>query len=680
MTWDQAVQRAKELVATLTLEEKGPCVGNIKAVPKIGFKGLCLQDSPAGIRFALDVSAFPASINNGLYMGEESRNKGIHVLLAPVANMLRAPAGGRIWEAQGADPYLTGLSSANQVRGIQDAGVQATIKHFIGNEQEHFRDGGNTIIDKRTLQEIYVRPFKHAIQAGAVSVMCSYNRMNATYACESPEVMALLKDQLKFQGFVMSDWWATHSTNEAANSGLDMVMPGSMSWGQTDEFWWGKNLVDSVHGGKVAQSRVDDMAVRILAPWIKLGQDKDFPATNFDSWNPKSLPPINVQANHKHHIREVGAASSILLKNVASALPITGSKYSKIAVIGSDAFAPKEVPQGDKNENPTGTLAQGWGSGTSNFPYIVAPVEGMAGPAKYQKVEMVTLNENWDTELIRKTAADADLSVVFVNANSGEGYLTVDNNAGDRNNLTLWNNGDNIILASASVKKTVVVVHSPGAIDMPWIDHPNVVAVIYALFPGQETGNAIADVLFGRVNPSGRLPFSVMKNRKEYSADVSYDNDQVTYTEGIFVDYRGNEKRNVTPVFPFGHGLSYTTFSYSNLKFTTPSKRAMSSPTGRLLTITATITNTGSIVGNEVPQLYIGFPEGVDQPPKQLRGFERVRIEPGRGTEVGFLVRREDVEIWDVVKGDWVVPEGTFKAFVGASSGDLKLQGTFTLW
>ncbi|KAI8830346.1 glycoside hydrolase superfamily [Chytridium lagenaria] len=662
MTWDQAVKRAKELVATLSLNEKvdlasgtgwakGPCVGNIKAVPKIGFKGLCLQDSPAGIRYAFDVSAFPASINvaatfdktlmykNGFLMGEEARNKGIHVLLAPVANMLRAPAGGRNWEGQGADPYLTGLSTANQVRGIQDMGVQATIKHFIGNEQEHFRDGGNSIIDKRTLQEIYVRPFKHAIQAGAVSVMCSYNRINATYACESPQVMSLLKDQLKFQGFVMSDWWATHSTNEAANSGLDMVMPGSISWGQTEEFWWGQNLINSVNGGKVAQSRVDDMAVRILTPWIKLGQDKDFPATNFDSFNPRSLPPVNVQANHKQHIREVGAASSILLKN-----------YPKIAVIGSDAFAPREVPTGDKNENPTGTLAQGWGSGTSNFPYIVAPIEGMAGPAKNQRVEISGLNENWDTERIKRTAAAADLSVVFVNSNS-------ENNAGDH---------------SCGCSQ-------PGAVDMPWIDHPNVVAVIYALFPGQETGNAIADVLFGLVNPSGRLPFSVMKDRKDYSADVNYNNDQISYNEGIFVDYRGNEKRNVNPVFPFGHGLSYTSFSYSNLEFCTASRRAVSTPTTRLLTVTVTITNTGEVVGSEVPQLYIGFPSGVDQPPKQLRGFEKVRIEPGRTIDVGFVIQREDVEIWDVVKNDWVVPQGTYTAFVGSSSRDVKLQGTFTI-
>ncbi|KAI8831394.1 glycoside hydrolase superfamily [Chytridium lagenaria] len=569
--------------------------GNIKAVPKIGFKGLCLQDSPRRYSYAFDVSAFPASINvaatfdktlmykNGFLMGEEARNKGIHVLLAPVANMLRAPAGGRNWEGQGADPYLTGLSTANQVRGIQDMGVQATIKHFIGNEQEHFRDGGNSIIDKRTLQEIYVRPFKHAIQAGAVSFF--------HVASQGPAQVS---------GF-------------SANSGLDMVMPGSISWGQTEEFWWGQNLINSVNGGKVAQSRVDDMVL---------------PATNFDSFNPRSLPPVNVQANHKQHIRE-------------------------IAVIGSDAFAPREVP--------TGNLAQGWGSGTSNFPYIVAPIEGMAGPAKNQRVEISGLNENWDTERIKRTAAAADLSVVFVNSNSGEGYLTVENNAGDRNNLTLWNNGATLF--------SLVVVHSPGAVDMPWIDHPNVVAVIYALFPGQETGNAIADVLFGLVNPSGRLPFSVMKDRKDYSADVNYNNDQISYNEGIFVDYRGNEKRNVNPVFPFGHGLSYTSFSYSNLEFCTASRRA----------VHCTITNTGEVVGSEVPQLYIGFPSGVDQPPKQLRGFEKVRIEPGRTIDVGFVIQREDVEIWDVVKNDWVVPQGTYTAFVGSSSRDVKLQGTFTI-
>ncbi|KAJ3204976.1 hypothetical protein HDU67_009194 [Dinochytrium kinnereticum] len=699
MTWDEAIVKAKDLVGQLSLEEKvdlasgigwavGNCVGNIKAVPKINFPGLCLQDAPTGVRYALNVSAFPASINvaatfdktlmykNGQYMAEEARGKGVNVLLAPVANMLRAPAGGRNWEGQGADPYLTGISTAQQIKGIQDTGVMATIKHFIGNEQEIKRDWGNSVIDQRTLMEIYVRPFKHAIDAGAASVMCSYNKINGTYACESPEVMSLLKDQLGFQGFVMSDWWATHSTVEAANSRLDMVMPGTTGWEQPT-FWWGKNLVKAVNDNKVQMNRIDDMAVRILTPWVKLGQINGFPTTNFNSFNPNALPQVNVQENHKQHIREVGAASTILLKNEGNILPLSGSKLKKIAVIGSDAFQPKEPLNSapDHGSVPSGTLAQGWGSGTTNFPYIIAPIDGMQGPARNQNIAINALNENYDMEAIKRVAAEADVSVVFVNANSGEGYITVDGNPGDRNNLTLWNNGDNVILASASVRRTVVVVHSPSAIDMPWINHPNVAAVIYALFPGQETGNAIADVLFGRVNPSGRLPFTVGKDRTQYSADVEYVSDQIVYKEGIFVDYRWNDKFSVAPLFPFGHGLSYTTFSYSPLTLSTPNLRV---PT-RTLMVSLSITNTGSVVGNEVPQLYIGFPEGVDQPPKQLKGFERVRIAPGETSKVTFRVTSDDLSIWNVAAGAWEVPRGVFKAMVGASSGDLRVEATFTI-
>ncbi|KAJ3109983.1 hypothetical protein HDU96_006998 [Phlyctochytrium bullatum] len=700
LTWDEAITKAQSLLAKLTLEEKvslasgmgwaaDNCVGNINKIPKINFNGLCLQDSPAGIRFALNVSSFASALNvaatfdrtlmkrNGIAMGEEARGKGVNVLLAPVANMLRAPANGRAWEAQGADPYLTGASVAEIIKGIQDQGVIATIKHFIGNEQEHFRDGGNTIMDQRTLQEFYMRPFKNAIDAGAASVMCSYNRINGTYACESPEVMRLLKQDLNFKGFVMSDWWATHSTVPASLSGLDMVMPGTTGWAQPT-FWWGKNLVDAVNRNEVPVSRIDDMALRILSAWVKLGQDQGFPAANFDSFNPGRLPQIDVQGNHKQHIREVGAASSILVKNDKATLPISADKYPRgIAVIGSDAFAPKEPlnSAGDHGENPSGTLAQGWGSGTANFPYLVAPIDGMTGPAKYNKVPLVGLNENYDLDKIKQTAAASDLAVVFVNSNSGEGYITVDGNEGDRNNLTLWNNGDKIVFAAASVQKTAVVIHSPGAVDMPWLTHPNVTAVIYALMPGQESGNAIADVLFGRVNPSGRLPFSVMADRTQYSADVSYHNDQVTYTEGIYVDYRYYDKHNVTPVFPFGHGLSYTSFGYSDLKVGTVSTRSAS----RVTTVSAKITNTGALVGNEVPQLYLGFPEGVDQPPKQLRGFDRVRINPGESTTVTFPLTRDDVSIFDVVSQKFVVPKGTFKVYVGASSRDIRLQGTLDI-
>ncbi|KAJ3109323.1 hypothetical protein HDU97_007817 [Phlyctochytrium planicorne] len=701
--WDDAWKKAGELVDTLTLEERvkvvsglgwqtGACVGNIAAVPKINFPGLCLQDSPAGIRYAWNVSAFPASINvaatfdkklmyrHGLLMGDEARQKGINVLLAPVANMMRTPEGGRNWEGQGADPYLTGVSAAMQVRGIQDRGVQATVKHFIGNEQEHFRDGGDTIIDVKTLMEIYARPFKFAVDAGVTSVMCSYNKINGTYACENPSVLNdVLKSQLGFKAYVMSDWWASHTTAESANAGLDMVMPGSTSFLVKDE-WWGAKLVAAVNSGSVKADRIADMARRVLAGWIKLGQDKDFPATNFNSFKPGSLPAVNVEGNHRKHIREVGAASTVLVRHVKNALPLKADKYKKIAIIGSDAKTGTLNSFLDNAGVPDGTLAQGWGSGTTVFPYLVSPIDGITAQAAENGMTVTAFTDNFDLDGVRKASSEADVSVVFVNSNSGEGYLTVDNNLGDRNNLTLWLNGDAIIYTAATQSKTIVVIHSPGPVDMePWVSHPNVTGVLYALFPGQESGNAIADVLFGKVNPSGRLPFSIMKKRADYAASVEYNSSTVTYTEGLFGDYRGEGKRNVTALYTFGHGLSYTAFEYSNLKVVSVSP-ANANITGRAYPLVATVTvnvkNTGDVDGYEVPQLYVRLPDP-GEPVKWLKGFERVFVGAGKSVDVSFDLDEEDLSVFDGVKGGWGRVGGKVGVMVGASSLDVRLTGEF---
>ncbi|KAJ3098467.1 hypothetical protein HDU96_011070 [Phlyctochytrium bullatum] len=450
-------------------------------------------------------------------------------------------------------------------------------------------------------------------------------------------------------------------------------MPGTLRVDTPDRFWWGANLTAAVRAGRVPSSRVDDMAVRVLSAWYKLGQDRGFPATSFNAFNQQDGAKVDVQGDHGQHIREVGAASSVLVKNMGETLPIVKKKYPRgIAVIGSDGFGPKTPLNfvGDHAEVPTGVLAQGWGSGTALFPYLVAPIDGMDGPAAAAGISMIGLNENHDIELIQSTASMTDLAVVFVNSNSGEEYLTVDGNKGDRNSLALWNNGANIITAAASAQRTVVVIHSPGPVDMPWLDHPNVTAVIYALFPGQEAGNAIADVLFGRVNPSGRLPFSVMRKREEYVADVSYDMENVTYSEGPNLDYRWYDRHGIIPVFPFGHGLSYTSFAYSNLTV---------HGNAPVITVTATITNTGDVAGHEVPQLYLQFPDGLDQPPKQLRGFDRVRISPGESAIVSFPLTRDDLSVWDVGTHRLKMPSGVFKVFVGASSRDLRLEGSFAV-
>ncbi|KAJ3279109.1 hypothetical protein HDU76_009635, partial [Blyttiomyces sp. JEL0837] len=439
LPWSKATAQAKGLLSSLTLEDKidlvtgigwqtGRCVGNIQAKPKIGFPGLCLQDSPSGIRFADKVSAFPASINvaatfdkdlmykHGVAMGEEFRGKGINVALGPVMNFARAPDGGRLWEAQGADPYLASFSASLQAKGIQDQGVIATAKHYILNDQEYHRNDVNVIIDDRTLHEVYLAPFKACVDAGVGAIMCSYNKINGTYACENPETLRILKEELGFQGLVMTDWWAAHDTSPVANAGTDMMMPGTTTYSGKDSYW-GPNLLKAVNNKEVSTARIDDMVTRILATWLKMKQDNGFPETNFNSWNQTGDQHVDVQADHRLHIRELGGASTILVKNDGGLLPL--KPVGTIAVLGSDAAAPAKggnmfIDRGGVD----GTVAIGWGSGTTNFPYLVSPIEGIVSQANKNNMNVNYHHDDYDLTGAAAVAASADVAIVFVNADS----------------------------------------------------------------------------------------------------------------------------------------------------------------------------------------------------------------------------------------------------------------------
>ncbi|KAI8804635.1 glycoside hydrolase superfamily [Cladochytrium replicatum] len=666
ISWDQAIAKANAAVAGLSTAELvsivsgigwqvGQCVGNTAAVSKIpGYTGLCLQDGPAGVRFGASTSAFPSGINvaatfnkdlmlaNGVAMGEEFRGKGVHVWLGPGLNFARAPAGGRIWEGPGADPYLAAVSASQQVKGAQSVGVIATIKHYIGNEQEHGRDsGGTTNLDDRTLREVYGYPFQAAVEAGAGAAMCAYNQVNRTSSCVNSQIFKILKQDMGFKGFVMSDWWATKDALNSANAGLDMMMPGDTACCTGPSAMgtvWGNNLVSLVNSNSVSSSRLKDMATRVVSAWYKVGQDAGYPSVSIKNAG------VNVQGSHATHIRKVGAESSVLLKN-SGILPLK-SGLKSIAIIGQDSGRGQGPNAFADRGGISGTVAMGWGSGTTEFPYIVTPQEGITTKAASIGISgsnlRVANSNDQDLAAAKNAATGADVAIVFVYANSGEGYITVQGNAGDRTDLKLWNGGNDLITAVASVNpNTIVVIHSPGAVDMPWINNANVKAVIMALFPGQETGNAIADVLFGTVNPSGRLPFTINADRSQYCCDVIYSNTAaVTYSEGLFIDYMWNDVKAITPVFWFGHGLSYTTFGYSMLTVSTGS--------GPSLTASVVVTNTGSVAGQEVPQLYLGFPVGTGEPVKKLRGFEKVNITPGASTTVTFTLSTQDISIWSV--------------------------------
>ncbi|KAJ6586023.1 glycoside hydrolase superfamily [Mycena capillaripes] len=757
--WVNAVARAKKFVAGLTLEEKinvttgldisGPCVGNTGTIPRLGWNGLCLQDSPLGVRLAQYVSAFPAGINaaatwdtalieaRGKAMGAEFHGKGVNVALGPMTNMGRQAASGRNWEGFGADPFLSGVATAATINGIQSTGVIATVKHFIANEQEHFRGGSeasqiySSNIDDKTFHELYLWPFAEAIHTGVGAVMCAYNKINQTQACQNSKIInGVLKEELGFMGFVMSDWAAMIDGIQPALAGLDMNMPGFFAYGRGPQTegnpdtaingWWGSNLIEMVKNGSVPEARVDDMVVRTFAAYYKLGQDKGYPEISIKN-------PVNVQADHYKLIRQIGAASTVLLKNTNKALPLAVKNIKRIAILGSDAGPNPDGANGCSDRGCSqGTMAMGWGSGTTNFPYLIDPLQAITAHIQSINPTVVidaVLND-FNLAQVRTVSSLADTCLVFVSADSGEGYIN----------------------------------HTVGPVTMEgWIEHPNVTAVLYAGVPGQETGNAIVDVLFAdgaqATNPSGRLPYTIAKAREDYPADVVYASGdgtpQITYEEGLGIDYRWFDIKNITPRFEFGFGLSYTTFGYSSLMVAKTHRRrdgeqhavvsssatastqsssasvlastitasassisssasisasmsitanasstasapsASSSPIAQLggpsalysqfISVSFHVQNTGSLPGNEVSQLYLTFPADSGEPQKVLRGFMRNFLERGQSKLVSIPLRLKDVSVWDVVSQEWVVPKGTFTVHVGSSSRILPLTGSFTM-
>nr|AAC26489.1 cellulose-binding beta-glucosidase [Phanerodontia chrysosporium] len=715
--WAAAYVKAQAAVAKLSVTDmvnlatgvqwqKGPCVGNTPAISSIpGFTGLCLQDSPVGVRYADGTSVFPPEINvaatwnrtlmrqRGAAMGAEFKGKGVHVALGPMMNLMRVPAAGRNWEGGGGDPFLSGEVAFETITGIQSSGAQACAKHFINNEQEHFRDSSSSNVDDRTEHELYGHPFLRSVQANVASVMCSYNQINGTFSCENEKTLSgLLKGEYGFQGYVMSDWWATHSGAPAVNAGLDMTMPGdeTLSSGTT---YFGQNLVNAVNSGQVSQARVKDMATRILAAWYLLGQDQNFPAVNFNSWNSGQGQHVNVSGNHASLIRTIGAASQILLKNVNSALPL--KKPKTIGIIGNGAGSNPNGPNAFSDRaGDVGVLALGWGSGTANFPYLVAPVDAITARASQDGTTVSSSLSDTDLTGAANTATGKDVAMVFITADSGEGYLTVEGNAGDRNDLQAWHGGDALVQQVASHNKnTIVVINSVGPINMEaWVNHPNVTAIVWSGLPGQEAGNAVTDVLFGAVNPGGKLPFTIGKSISDYSAQIITTGSGIVpipYNEGLFIDYRHFDQAGIAPRFEFGFGLSYTTFDYSNLVITGSTAGGTRQPPGpgssldpwlhdSVVTVSFTLTNNGTVDGTEVPQLYLSPPASAKSAPQNLKGFDSVFLPAGASTTVSFELSRYSFSVWDVVSQSWQIPAGVTGISVGASSRDLRLKGSIT--
>ncbi|KAK2032465.1 family 3 glycosyl hydrolase [Colletotrichum zoysiae] len=646
--WAEAYAKAKDFVSQLTLLEKvnlttgvgwqsDLCVGNVGSIPRLGLRGLCMQDGPVGIRFADYNSVFPSGqtaaatwdrdliYRRAEAIGYEHRAKGVDVVLAPVAGPIgRAPAAGRNWEGFSSDPYLTGVAMAESVKGIQQHAI-ACAKHFIGNEQEHFRQAPEAAgfnytisesissnIDDKTLHELYLWPFQDAVAAGVGAFMCSYQQVNNSYGCQNSKLMnGVLKGELGFQGFIMSDWAAQHAGVATAVAGLDMAMPGDIGF-QSGTAYYGGNLTIAVLNGTMPEYRLDDMALRIMAAFFKVGFKVDEePEINFSSWTRNIVGPLqyaaddNVQVinklvdvrrgqEHGKLIREIAAKATVLLKN-EGALPLKKPKF--LAVIGEDAGSNPSGPNGcaDRGCNE-GTLGAGWGSGSADYPYLITPDQALQARAVADGSRYESILSNYDsaatTALVKQPDATA---IVFVNADSGEGYINVGGNEGDRQNLTLWNGGDELVKnVSAINNNTIVVIHSVGPVLLADLkNNPNVTAIVWAGLPGQESGNSIADVLYGDVNPGGKSPFTWGPTRESYGADVLYEPNngegapQDDFSEGVFIDYRyfdratsgsNGTSTGAAPVYPFGFGLSYTTFEYSNL-VVTPKEAGEYTPT-----------------------------------------------------------------------------------------------------
>lgn len=684
---------------------------------------------------------------------------------------------------------------AETIKGTQDAGVIACAKHWIAYEQEHFRQvpesqgfGWNITeaysanLDDKTMHELYMWPFADAVRAGVGSVMCSYNQVNNSYACQNSKVLNdLLKNELGFQGFVMSDWQGQHAGIPGALAGLDMAMPGDTLF-NTGYSFWGTNLTVGVLNGTMPQWRLDDMAMRIMAAFFKTGQTLDQPEINFSSWTLDTYSflqwatgynyqqvnqHVDVRGNHGELIREAAAKSTVLLKNTG-VLPLNKPKL--VTVVGNDAGSAPYGPNGFVDRGgDNGTLGMAWGSGSANFPYLVTPESALQAQALADGSNFFSITDNYAYTEIQSLVSQEDAtSIVFVNADSGEGYIVVDNNYGDRNNLTLWQGGDELIkTVSSYCSNTIVVIHSTGPVLVnDWYENDNITAILWAGLPGQESGNSITDVLYGKVNPAARTPFTWGSSREEYGTDILYepnaDIPQVNFEEGVFIDYRAFDKKNITPVWEFGYGLSYTTFSYSDLtingtmagnytptvgmtkaaptfgnystnvseylfpedEFTyipeyiypylnvtdfetasgepyyglnasefmppkatdgspQPLLAAGGGPGGNprlydiLYTVQATVTNTGDLDGEEVPQLYLSL-GGPDDPVRVLRGFERLSIDAGESATFRVDLTRRDLSNWDTVSQNWFISEYPKTVYVGSSSRKLPLSAVLS--
>ena len=650
----------KSLVSQLTLEEKaGLCSGadfwHTKAVERLGIPASMVSDGPHGLRKqdeevdhlgindSIKAVCFPAAsataasfdremlCRMGEAIGDSCQHEKLSVVLGPAVNIKRSPLCGRNFEYFSEDPYLAGQMASALIHGIQSRNVGTSIKHFAVNSQEHRRMSSSADVDERTLREIYFPAFETAVkQEQPWTVMCSYNRINGVFASENPWLLTeVLRGEWGFEGYVMSDWGAVSDRVAGVKAGLDLEMPASGGFND-------RKIVEAVRSGKLDEAVVDQAVERILNIVYRFVE------------HAKPETPWDKEAQHLL-AAEVAADCMVLLKNEEGILPL--SREDEIAFIGEFAEKPR---------------FQGGGSSHINCFKTTSALEAAEG-LKIRYARGYSVADDCATdEMIREAveaARSARVAVVFAglpDVYESEGY--------DRTHMRMPDCQNRLIEAVAAANpNTVVVLYNGSPVEMPWIG--SVKAVLEAYLGGQAVGLATVRVLFGEVNPSGKLPESFPKKLADNPSYLFYggEGDTAEYREGIFVGYRYYDRKETELLFPFGHGLSYTSFDFSDLRL---SRKRITDQES--LTATVRVTNTGKRAGKTVVQLYVGDCESsVFRPVRELKGFEKIFLEPGESKDVSFTLDKRSFAYWNTKIHDWHVESGEFRIEIGHSSRDI---------
>ena len=701
-------ERVEDALSRMTLEEKVAVLHaqskfSSKGVPRLGIPDLWTDDGPHGVRPEVfwdewdqagwtndSCTAFPAltclaatwnpemSALYGKSLGEEARYREKDVILGPGVNIYRTPLNGRNFEYMGEDPYLSSVMVVPYIQSLQSNGVAACVKHFALNNQEAHRHTVNVAVDDRALYEIYLPAFKAAVQkGGAWSIMGSYNLYKGQHNCHNQYLLNdILKRDWGFDGAVISDWGGTYDTDQAAMNGLDLEF-GTGTDGLSvsasnayDKYYLAFPYLEKLRKGEFPVEQLNDKVRRVLKLNFRTAMNTDKPFGSLNS------------PEHLAAARQIGGEGIVLLKNENSVLPIDLEKTERILVVG---------------ENAIKMMTVGGGSSSLKVQHEVLPLDGIVEAAG-NKAEVIfergyvgdisgnyngvasgqDLSESRSEDVLIedavKAAANAD-AVIFIGGLNKSDHQDCEGN--DRLQYGLPYAQDRLIEALAAANSNLAVLLVSGnAVAMPWVDKVPAIAQVW--FLGSQAGNAIADVVFGKVNPSGKLPFTFPVRLEDNAAHAlgAYNvADETEYKESIFVGYRWHDAQNIQPLFAFGHGLSYTEFEYSNVR----ADRASMTPSGKI-SVSVDVRNAGDRAGKEVVQMYIGDEEAsLPRPVKELKGFSKVSLEPGETATVTFEVKPEMLQFYDDGEGCWKAEPGRFTAYIGSASDDIRGSVDFEL-